>query len=70
MPTKGVEPEAMTQIRMKVDIGGLFHNYSDIRRGQIATVETRHARRYYLAGLAQPASEKELGKAYEAYTVI
>jgi hypothetical protein len=64
----GVRSAELVQIRLKVSIAGDFHGVTDPQRGDVVTVESNHAAKYYKNGYAQPASDKaELGRPYEPY---
>ena len=54
----------MTAIRMKIDMAGLFHNRSGVKRGDVIQVPGADAARYLMHGYAQPADLKELGPPY------
>jgi hypothetical protein len=50
------------QIRMRISIEGLFHNLTDVQRGDLVPVDAANAASYFRAGIAVPADVKELGE--------
>jgi hypothetical protein len=43
------------------------HGVTGRKRGDLVDVEPAHARRYFAAGLAQPAEVERLGEAYKPF---
>lgn len=60
MKSTGLQP-----IRLRIDIGGEFYGKTHSKRGDVVDVEPIHAKRYFAAGIAQPAEVEKLGEPFE-----